>query len=88
MYYTLRSTYREVKCHMKRMVRVLSVVMCLLFFFSPVAEAVTFTSSGGSAAPVKKNRKWRGTPGIWQENWNSGETRPAEEQENQAGGQY
>ena len=63
MYYTLRSTYREVKCHMKRMVRVLSVVMCLLFFFSPVAEAVTFTSSGGSAAPVKKTGKGAAPPG-------------------------
>ncbi|MGI6792340.1 hypothetical protein [Aminivibrio sp.] len=48
---------------MKRMVRVLSVVMCLLFFFSPVAEAVTFTSSGGSAAPVKKTGNGAAPPG-------------------------
>jgi len=48
---------------MKRMVRVLSVVMCLLFFFLPVAEAVTFTSSGGSTAPVKKNGKGAAPPG-------------------------
>jgi len=40
---------------MKRMVRVLSAVLCLMLFFSPVAEAVTFTSSGGSSAPVKKD---------------------------------
>ncbi len=57
MYYTLRSTNQEVKYHMKRMVRVLSAALCLLLFFSPFAEAVTFTSSGGSSAPVKKGGK-------------------------------
>lgn len=44
---------------MKRIARGLWIAMCLVLFFSPVVEAVTFTSSGENAAPVKKT----GSPG-------------------------
>ncbi len=49
---------------MKRMVRVLSTVMCLVLFFCilPMAEGVTFESSGGKNAPVKKTGSSPATP--------------------------
>ncbi|MGD9822666.1 MAG: hypothetical protein AB7U27_14015, partial [Aminobacteriaceae bacterium] len=48
---------------MKRIASRMWIAMCLILFFSPVVEAVTFTSSGESAAPVKKNGKTAGPSG-------------------------